>query len=174
MTDSSTSFGQSRTPIAPRITSEIAAEGQSSPDVADILIVGAGASGAAVAWRLAQAGFSVVCLEQGSWINPSAYPTTEHNWEILGRHEWNWDPNKRGNPEDYPVNDTDSAISPLMFAAVGGSTVHWTAHAPRFHPSDFRVKTLDGVAEDWPIDYQTLEPFYAENEIGRASCRERV
>ena len=36
------------------------------------------------------------------------------------------------------------------------------AHFPRFHPSDFRVRTLDGVADDWPIDYGTLEPYYAE------------
>jgi choline dehydrogenase-like flavoprotein len=32
------------------------------------------------------------------------------------------------------------------------------------HPSDFRVRTLDGVADDWPIDYATLEPFFAEND----------
>ena len=38
------------------------------------------------------------------------------------------------------------------------------AHFPRLHPSDFRVKTLDGVADDWPIDYDTLAPFFAEND----------
>jgi choline dehydrogenase-like flavoprotein len=32
------------------------------------------------------------------------------------------------------------------------------------HPSDFRVKTLDGVADDWPISYKTLEPYYALND----------
>ena len=32
------------------------------------------------------------------------------------------------------------------------------------HPSDFRVRSLDGVADDWPIDYQTLEPFFTEND----------
>jgi choline dehydrogenase-like flavoprotein len=31
----------------------------------DVLIVGAGASGAAVAWPLAEVGFKVTCLEQG-------------------------------------------------------------------------------------------------------------
>ncbi len=40
----------------------------------------------------------------------------------------------------------------------------YTAHFPRLHPSDFRVKTLDGVADDWPIDYDTLAPFFAEND----------
>ena len=40
----------------------------------------------------------------------------------------------------------------------------YTAHWPRMHPSDFRVRSLDGVADDWPIDYWTLEPFYDEND----------
>jgi choline dehydrogenase-like flavoprotein len=51
-----------------------------------------------------------------------------------------------------------------MFNAVGGSTIHWTGHFPRLHPSDFRVKTLDGIAEDWPIGYQDLERYYDEND----------
>ena len=52
----------------------------------------------------------------------------------------------------------------VNFNAVGGSTILYTAHFPRLHPSDFRVRTLDGVADDWPIDYATLEPFFAEND----------
>jgi hypothetical protein len=28
------------------------------------------------------------------------------------------------------------------------------------HPSDFRVRTLDGVSDDWPFTYQELQPFY--------------
>ena len=50
------------------------------------------------------------------------------------------------------------------FNGVGGGTVLFTAHYPRMHPSDFRVRTLDGVADDWPIDYWTLEPYFAEND----------
>ncbi|MDA7723653.1 GMC family oxidoreductase N-terminal domain-containing protein [Pseudomonadales bacterium] len=47
---------------------------------------------------------------------------------------------------------------------MGGGTVLYAGHYPRFHPSDFKVKSLDGVADDWPIDYGDLEPFYAEND----------
>ena len=36
----------------------------------DVLIIGAGASGAAVAWSLAETKMHIVCLEQGDWINP--------------------------------------------------------------------------------------------------------
>ena len=32
-------------------------------------------------------------------------------------------------------------------------------------PSDFRVRTLDGVADDWPITYEELEPFYDQVEL---------
>ena len=52
----------------------------------------------------------------------------------------------------------------MNFNSVGGSTVMYTAHFPRLHPSDFKVKTLDGVADDWPIDYDTLTPFFDEND----------
>ena len=42
-----------------------------SDDVVDVLIIGAGASGAAVAWSLAETRMRVVCLEQGDWTRPS-------------------------------------------------------------------------------------------------------
>lgn len=135
-----------------------------SQRVADILIVGTGASGGAAAWRLAAAGFDVVCLEQGKWQDTADYPTGKADWEWRAATSFSFDPNFRGWREDYPVNNTESAITPLMFNAVGGSTIHWTGHAPRFHPSDFRVKTLDGVADDWPISYDDLDRYYDLND----------
>ena len=42
-------------------------------DTVDVLIVGAGASGAAVAWSLAETRMRIVCLEQGDWMNPLEY-----------------------------------------------------------------------------------------------------
>ena len=72
-------------------------------------------------------------------------------------------PNGRGRREDYPINDRGSPIQISNFNAVGGSTILYAAHFPRFHPSDFRVRTLDGVADDWPIDYATLAPYYDTN-----------
>jgi choline dehydrogenase-like flavoprotein len=51
-----------------------------------------------------------------------------------------------------------------MGNGVGGSTVLWSAHLPRMHPSDFRVRSLDGVADDWPLAYGDLEPYYRLNE----------
>ena len=133
-------------------------------DVADVLIIGAGASGAAVAWRLGSKGFRVVCLEQGGWIPPQSYPISQPDWELHRYTDFHPDPNLRGLPEDYPVENSESCFAPLMFNAVGGSTIHWSAHFPRFHPSDFRVRSLDGVADDWPLTYEELEPFYDLND----------
>ena len=136
----------------------------------DILIVGAGASGAAAAWRLASAGFRVVCLEQGGWHGPEDSPTSRVDWELQRRTAWNFDPNKRVLAEDYPVNCKESDVTPFMFNAVGGSTVIWTAHAPRMHPSDFRVKSLDGAADDWPLTYDELVPYYDLNDEMVGCC----
>ena len=129
-------------------------------DEPDVVIVGAGASGAAVAWSLAEAGFRVVCLEQGDWVPATALPHARDDWELHRLTDFNADPNVRQLPADYPVNDAASDFRPLMFNAVGGSTIHWSAHFPRYHPSDFRVRTLDGVGQDWPLTYDELAPFY--------------
>ncbi|GAP56947.1 glucose-Methanol-Choline oxidoreductase [Arthrobacter sp. Hiyo6] len=47
---------------------------------------------------------------------------------------------------------------------VGGSMVHYAGYTPRFHPSDFRTFTTDGVGADWPLDYADLRPFYEDIE----------
>jgi choline dehydrogenase-like flavoprotein len=130
----------------------------------EVLVIGAGASGAAFTWSLTQAGIKVMCLEQGGWVDPSSYPTMLDDWELYRQHAYHPDPNFRRLPADYPVNDTASPIAPLMYNAVGGSTIHWSAHFPRFRPSDFRVRTLDGVADDWPLTYEQLEPFFDLND----------
>ncbi len=135
-----------------------------SNEPVDVLIVGAGASGAAVAWSLTGTRMRILCLEQGDWMTPSNYPTTRKNWEALALGPYNINPNVRGLATDYPVNGDDSPIDVLNFNGVGGSTILWAAHFPRLHPSDFRVKTLDGVAYDWPIDYFDLEPFFEQND----------
>jgi choline dehydrogenase-like flavoprotein len=133
-------------------------------DPVDVLIIGAGASGAAVAWSLADTRMHILCLDQGGWMNPSEYPSTGRDWEAKFYGDWSTSPNIRGRPEDYPVNDDNSPIKVVNFNGVGGSTVMYTAHWPRLHPSDFKVRTLDGVADDWPIDYDALTPFFEEND----------
>ncbi|HZA25114.1 MAG TPA: NAD(P)-binding protein [Dehalococcoidia bacterium] len=136
-------------------------------DIADVLVIGAGASGAAFTWSLTQSGIKVVCLEQGGWVPLNAFQTSEPDRQIHWQTDFHPNPNQRQLPEDYPVNEEETPISPLMYNAVGGSTIHWGSHFPRFHPSDFCLKTLDGVADDWPLTYQELEPYYDLNDRAR-------
>jgi choline dehydrogenase-like flavoprotein len=129
----------------------------------DVLIIGAGASGAALAWSLADTRMNILCMEQGGWMDPAQYPGVRTDWEARQMGDFSFSPNTRGRREDYPVNDASSPIQVSMFNGVGGSTIMYAAHFPRFHPSDFRVRTLDGVADDWPLDYRTLAPYYDVN-----------
>src|ERR1700759_3520418 len=133
-------------------------------ETVDVLIIGAGASGAAVAWSLAETKMRIVCLEQGDWIKPTDYPSNFRDSEAQQMAGFSASPNRRAAAADYPINDDASPIKVVNFNGVGGGTILYAGHYPRFHSSDFRVRTSDGVADDWPIDYRTLEPWYAEND----------
>ena len=135
-----------------------------SAEPVDVLIIGAGASGAAIAWSLLETRMQIVCLEQGGHVHDKDFPSRREDYELARYAEFSCDPNVRGLAEDYPINVDDSCIAPVNFNGVGGSTINFLGHWPRMKPSDFRAHTLDGVASDWPIDYATLEPFYAMND----------
>ncbi len=133
-------------------------------DIVDVLIIGAGASGAAVAWSLAETKMRILCLEQGDWVKPGDYPANGRDWEARLWSDFALHPNQRAGKADYPVNDANSPMKIVNYNGVGGGTVLYSAHFPRFHPSDFHVRSLDGVGDDWPIDYATLAPFFDEND----------
>ncbi len=133
--------------------------------IADVLIIGAGASGSVAAKHLAEAGIDVVCLEQGPKVDNSDFWGDKPEWELMAQKRWHPNPNVRDLENDYPVDTSESDVNPLMYNAVGGSTILYAAHWQRFMPSDFRVKTLDGVADDWPFTYEDLEPFYDAMDI---------
>jgi len=130
----------------------------------DVLIIGAGPTGAVAAKRLAEAGMHVVVLEQGDWPDYSKARAQHPDFEITAGRYWSGNPNRRQAPADYPIDDAQSEISAVLYNAVGGGTVIYAAHWQRNMPSDFRVRTLDGVADDWPLTYEELEPFYERVE----------
>ncbi len=132
----------------------------------DALVIGSGAAGAAVSWRLASRGASVVCLEQGEWHRPADFASERSDFEVsLRRGSRSFNPNDRQRREDYPVATAGSGPTQIaMWNGVGGSTVHWEGHFPRLHPSNFATHRLDGVAHDWPVSYRDLEPFYDLND----------
>ena len=138
---------------------------RTSNDIVDVLIIGSGASGAAVAWSLAETKMRILCLEQGDWMKNSDFPSNGRDWEARRFADFDISPNRRGAADGLSgqrrqLADEDRQLqwrrwrhrscTPRIF--------------PRMHPSDFRVRSLDGMADDWPIDYWTLEPFFAEND----------
>jgi choline dehydrogenase-like flavoprotein len=133
-------------------------------DRADVLVIGAGAGGAVAALRLARAGAGVVCLEQGGWTDRADYPGTDPTWELQAGGRWSSSPGVRRAPADYPIDVGASDMGTLNFNGVGGGTVLYNAQWPRMLADDFRVRSLDGVADDWPLTYDELRPHYEETD----------
>jgi choline dehydrogenase-like flavoprotein len=134
-------------------------------NVADVLVIGAGAAGLVATKHLAENGFNVVCLEQGHKVDSGEFWGDKPEWELMAQKRWHPDPNVRDLETDYPINDSEADVPALMYSAVGGTTLLYCSHWQRLMPSDFRVKTLDGVADDWPFAYEDLEPFYEEMDV---------
>jgi choline dehydrogenase-like flavoprotein len=141
-------------------------------DPVDVAVVGAGLGGSAFCARLSERAphLRIVCLERGDWVDRAAMPAYRRDWQTAVLGAWSTAPNVRlaaaeaSQSADYPVDDSESPIKPLMWNGVGGSTINWAAHVPRLHPSDFKTKTLDGIGEDWPLSYFDLEPYYDLND----------
>jgi choline dehydrogenase-like flavoprotein len=130
----------------------------------DVLVVGAGAGGAAAAWYLSKLGLKVACIERGRWQDTTKYPSTGLDWEYRKSTDYSYNPNIRNLPEDYSIDCSESEITLANFNGVGGSTILFSGHFLRFHPSNFKTKSLEGVGEDWPITYEELEPYYNLND----------
>ena len=130
----------------------------------DILIIGTGASGAASAWNLSKLNLKITCLEQGPFIDKKEYSFNNVDREIYKLKDFNIDPNQRGLESDYPINADNSPISIANYNAVGGSTLIYSGHYPRFHPSDFKTKKIDNIGSNWLFDYYTLEKYYNLND----------
>lgn len=120
-------------------------------DEVDAVIVGCGAGGGVMAQRLARAGWKVVAFDAGPFWDP------DRDWvsDEAGSHQLYWTENRVvGGDDPIPLGSNNSG------RGVGGSMVHFAGYVPRFHPSDFRTRSQDGVGADWPIRYADLRPYY--------------
>jgi len=117
----------------------------------DYAIVGVGSAGGVLCQRLAKAGLKVIGFDAGPFWD------TERDWvsDEKGSYKLYWnDLRITGGKDPLAFGENNSG------KGVGGGSVHWAAFAPRFHPSDFRVYTEDGLGCDWPISYNDLKPYY--------------
>lgn len=124
-------------------------------DGADVCIVGAGAAGGVMAYELAKAGLKVVVIEAGPFWNPQ----TDFASDELATRHLAWEATRivdGANPLRLGHNNSGRGV--------GGGTVHFTGVFLRFHESDFKTRSMDGVGEDWPIAYDDLAPYYDKIE----------
>lgn len=104
-------------------------------------------------------------LERGGWTDRSDYPGASPAWELASARAWSSNPNVRRSESDSPIDVADSDVGLLDFAGVGGATVLYNAQWPRMLPDDFRVRSVDGVADDWPLTWHDLLPHYERTEV---------
>jgi choline dehydrogenase-like flavoprotein len=122
----------------------------------DMIVVGAGAGGVTLAQRLARAGWRIVVLEKGPFWDPD--------------RDWVSD-EKASAPLYWTDTRIISGNDPIEMGknnsgvGVGGSMTHFAGYVPRLHPSDFEVRTRDGVAVDWPISYWELKESFERVEL---------
>src|ERR1017187_3388276 len=137
-----------------------------SKDSSDVIVIGSGAGGGVIAKELGEAGLEVIVLEAGRRYRPyDEYRTHTIDFEVHA--------NAVFAPKDRRRDRYTCGGSPYFYnrvKGVGGSTLAYHAMCPRLHESDFRVRSEDGVATDWPISYADLEPYYTkvEYELGVA------
>jgi glucose dehydrogenase len=128
---------------------------------ADVCIIGAGAAGGILALELGRAGLKIVVLESGPrhdfdrrWDYVRSYLRRENPWR-----------SRLPRQDDHTIGGRLAyGLDGRRVRGVGGSTLHWEGYALRLHASDFRLHSLYGVADDWPIGYDDLEPYYARAE----------
>jgi choline dehydrogenase-like flavoprotein len=121
----------------------------------DIIIIGSGAGGGTMAYKLAITGKKILIIERGDFI-----PKEKENWDAVevfskGRYR----------TTEVWYDKDDKPFHPFTHYAVGGNTKMYGAALFRLRESDFKeTKHFGGVSPEWPIAYSELEPYYTQAE----------
>src|SRR5919201_3616560 len=122
----------------------------------DVIIIGTGAGGGTLAYRLAPSGKRILVLERGGYL-----PREPQNWDskavfLDSRYKA---------PETWVDDGTGEEFHPGAHYWVGGNTKVYGAILFRLRETDFgEVHHYGGVSPAWPLSYQDLEPYYTEAE----------
>jgi choline dehydrogenase-like flavoprotein len=126
-----------------------------APERYDIIIIGTGAGGGTMAHALAAGDARLLVLERGG-----AVPREDENWspEAVWKH-------LRYRVTERWLDDRGEEFRPYMHYGVGGNTKFWGSVLYRLRREDFgAIEHVDGVSPAWPIDYETLAPYYDRAE----------
>ena len=123
----------------------------------DICIIGAGISAAMLAQKLLEnkPDLKIVIVEAGQSLF-DVENRMEHRQRRIEYAENPW----RG---DY-IGDMSAQGIISRTMAVGGSAMHWGGACNRFSEEDLRLKSLYGLAVDWPLEWKELERYTCEAE----------
>jgi len=123
----------------------------------DLCIIGGGISAALLAQKVAELrpGTSIIVVEAGDRLFDTKKRALDRQRSLAyGENPW---------PGDFIEDQSaEGVISRTM--AVGGSALHWGGVTNRFSEEDLRLKSMYGLAADWPIEWAELERYYCEAE----------
>ncbi|HRH50597.1 MAG TPA: GMC family oxidoreductase [Panacibacter sp.] len=117
----------------------------------DIIIIGTGSGGSTIAYKLAPSGKRILILERGGFI-----PKEKQNWDAhevvtVGRYR----------PHEEWLDQDDKPFKPFIHYNVGGNSKMYGAALFRFRETDFeQVQHYGGTSPEWPLKYDTYEPYY--------------
>ncbi|WP_424094267.1 GMC oxidoreductase [Moorena producens] len=121
----------------------------------DFIIIGTGAGGGTLAYKLAPTGKKILILERGDFM-----PLEEQNRsnvDIFKRERYHA-------PEIW-YDTAEEPFFPQMNYAIGGNTKIYGAALLRLRERDFeKVQHQEGVSPEWCLKYSDFEPYYTEAE----------
>ena len=121
----------------------------------DIVIIGSGAGGGTMAHALAPTGARILIVERGDFI-----PQEAENWNP--EEVWK---KLRYQTDERWIDRGGREFRPYTHYNVGGNTKFWGSVLYRLRREDFQaVRHRDGISPAWPIDYDTLAPYYERAE----------
>ncbi|HET9705718.1 MAG TPA: GMC family oxidoreductase [Vicinamibacterales bacterium] len=123
----------------------------------DICVIGGGITAAMLVERLSELkpSLRVTVVEAGRSIFDRENRGSYHRRALdYGEHPWH---------DDY-IEDQRAKGMISMTMAVGGQALHWGGACNRFSEEDVRLKSIYGLADDWPIEWDELERYYVQAE----------
>jgi choline dehydrogenase-like flavoprotein len=121
----------------------------------DVIIIGSGIGGSTMAAALAPTGKSILILERGDHLAPSAQDRSDTAIFADGFYR----------PKEEWLDGAGQPFNPGNYYYVGGNSKFYGAVLIRYRREDFSPLThMGGTTPGWPISYDDLEPCYSAAE----------